>query len=70
LSDKENQDEDEDEEAVDRSNSPALDQEDSQMMVARIGEELKNAVRKFQEVDKWELSFEERSRSSSPLGAR
>ncbi|KAI1743620.1 hypothetical protein F4680DRAFT_351130 [Xylaria scruposa] len=70
LSDKENHDQDEDE-ANDGSNSVAdLDEEDSQMLVERIGEELKTAVRKFQEVDKWELSFEERTRSSSPVDAR
>ncbi|KAI8624392.1 hypothetical protein F5Y19DRAFT_480670 [Xylariaceae sp. FL1651] len=73
-SDKENQDEDEDE---DEEGNDSLDyvsgnpgEEDSQMLAARVGEELKNAVRKFQEVDKWELSFEERTRSSSPLDAR
>ncbi|KAI1426230.1 hypothetical protein F5Y12DRAFT_301312 [Xylaria sp. FL1777] len=69
LSDKENHNEDEDED--DGSNSIAdLGEENSQMMVERLGEELKTAVRKFQEVDKWELSFEERTRSSSPLDAR
>ncbi|KAI1752403.1 hypothetical protein F4782DRAFT_153277 [Xylaria castorea] len=72
LSDKENHDQDEDEdEANDSSNSVAdLGEEDSQILVERIGEELKTAVRKFQEVDQWELSFEERTRSSSPLDAR
>ncbi|TRX94857.1 hypothetical protein FHL15_004318 [Xylaria flabelliformis] len=70
LSDKENHDQDEDE-ANDGSNGVAdLGEEDSQMLVERVGEELKTAVRKFQEVDKWELSFEERTRSSSPLDAR
>ncbi|KAG8420003.1 hypothetical protein J3458_004821 [Metarhizium acridum] len=33
-------------------------------------EELKRASRKFEEVDRWELSFEEVTESSSPLGAR
>ncbi|KAI0426020.1 hypothetical protein F5Y09DRAFT_78419 [Xylaria sp. FL1042] len=76
LSDKENNNEDEDEdedeaEGDDGSNSLAdLGEESSQMLVERMGEELKTAVRKFQEVDKWELSFEERARSSSPLDAR
>ncbi|KAI0481625.1 hypothetical protein F4859DRAFT_427096 [Xylaria cf. heliscus] len=70
LSDKENSDQDEDE-GQDDNNSPAESgEEDSQMLVERLGEELKTAVRKFQEVDKWELSFEERARSSSPLDAR
>ncbi|KAI1149015.1 hypothetical protein F4825DRAFT_72205 [Nemania diffusa] len=70
LSDKENVDEDE-EEANDAGNSVAdLGEEDSQMLVERLGQELKNAVRKFEEVDQWELSFEERTRSSSPVDAR
>ncbi|KAI1345911.1 hypothetical protein F5Y01DRAFT_308678 [Xylaria sp. FL0043] len=70
LSDKENDHEDEDE-GDDGSNSVAdPGEENSQMLVERMGEELKTAVRKFQEVDQWELSFEERTRSSSPLDAR
>ncbi|KAG9229737.1 hypothetical protein BJ875DRAFT_386737 [Amylocarpus encephaloides] len=39
--------------------------EDSQELEARIGKELKKATRKFQEVDKWELDFEEATASSS-----
>ncbi|KAI1110279.1 hypothetical protein F5Y14DRAFT_368849 [Nemania sp. NC0429] len=74
LSDKENQDEDEDEneeEGNDDGNSVVdLGEEDSIALVERMGEELKTAVRKFQEVDKWELSFEENTRSSSPVDAR
>ncbi|KAI3343520.1 hypothetical protein F4824DRAFT_11283 [Ustulina deusta] len=70
LSDKENHDEDEDE-GDDGSNSVAdLGEESSQILVERMGQELKSAVRKFEEVDKWELSFEERTRSSSPQDAR
>ncbi|KAI0816353.1 hypothetical protein GGR55DRAFT_685951 [Xylaria sp. FL0064] len=70
LSDKENNNEDEDE-GDDGSNSVAdPGEENSQMLVERMGEELKTAVRMFQEVDQWELSFEERTRSSSPLDAR
>lgn len=42
------------------------DAETSAMMEARMGEELKNAAKKFKEVDKWELSFEEVTESSSP----
>jgi hypothetical protein len=34
------------------------------------GDELKNAVKKFAEVDKWELEFEECAQSSSPRDAR
>jgi len=40
------------------------DPETSQLMVERMGEELKRAARKFQEVDRWELSFEEVAPSS------
>jgi hypothetical protein len=37
----------------------------------RVGRELKAAARKFQEVDKWELEFEEvTASSSSPKDAR
>ncbi|KAI1413714.1 hypothetical protein F5Y13DRAFT_198519 [Hypoxylon sp. FL1857] len=46
------------------------DKESSQAMVARIGEELKKAARKFQEVDKWQLDYEEMTQSSSPRDAR
>ncbi|KAH6849708.1 hypothetical protein B0I37DRAFT_94618 [Chaetomium sp. MPI-CAGE-AT-0009] len=41
-------------------------EETSQMMEERLGEELKNAAKKFREVDKWELSFEQATQSSSP----
>lgn len=44
--------------------------EDSELLERRIGTELKNARRKFQEVDQWNLCFEEVTRSSSPAGAR
>ncbi|KAK0622861.1 hypothetical protein B0T14DRAFT_154876 [Immersiella caudata] len=44
-----------------------LDAETSQMMEARLGTELKNAAKKFKEVDKWELSFEVVEKSSSPI---
>lgn len=42
------------------------EEETSQMMRERIGEELQKAAAKFKEVDKWELSFEEVAGSSSP----
>jgi hypothetical protein len=35
-----------------------------------VAEELKNAVKKFEEVDRWEMEFEEMTQSSSPSGAR
>ncbi|KAL2259046.1 hypothetical protein VTK26DRAFT_7410 [Humicola hyalothermophila] len=42
------------------------EEETSQMMAERLGEELQKAVKKFKEVDKWELSFEEVVECSSP----
>ncbi|TVY58775.1 hypothetical protein LCER1_G000551 [Lachnellula cervina] len=44
--------------------------ENSQEMEERVGKELKKAARKFQEVDKWELEFEDVTGSSSPKDAR
>ncbi|KAK3391673.1 hypothetical protein B0T20DRAFT_421914 [Sordaria brevicollis] len=41
--------------------------ETTQMMTERLGEELQKAKKKFMEVDKWELSFEEVTRPSSPI---
>ncbi|KAK3357708.1 hypothetical protein B0T25DRAFT_539958 [Lasiosphaeria hispida] len=41
--------------------------ETSEVMLGRMGEELKEAKKKFKEVDRWELSFEEVVESSSPL---
>ncbi|CAP68882.1 uncharacterized protein PODANS_7_8480 [Podospora anserina S mat+] len=37
------------------------------MLKERLGEELQKAVKKFKEVDQWELSFEEVEGSSSPM---
>ncbi|KAL2064147.1 hypothetical protein VTL71DRAFT_4641 [Oculimacula yallundae] len=39
--------------------------ENSQELEERVGKELKRAAKKFQEVDKWELEFEEVTASSS-----
>lgn len=76
FSDKENEVEDsivvngsDDETAADGEEA-ALDAETSQMMLERLGEELKNAAKKFKEVDKWELEFEEVTEPSSPGNAR
>lgn len=45
--------------------------ENSQALEKRVGKELKKAARKFQEVDKWELDFEDcTGGSSSPKDAR
>ncbi|KAG4418836.1 hypothetical protein IFR04_008041 [Cadophora malorum] len=41
------------------------DPENSQELEERVGKELKQAAKKFQEVDKWELEFEEVTASSS-----
>ncbi|KAI0180959.1 hypothetical protein GGR52DRAFT_577642 [Hypoxylon sp. FL1284] len=80
ASDKENQDvtnerdddesgpEEEEEEG--QGGSDSLGDESSQDMLARVGQELKNATRKFQEVDKWQLDYEEMTQSSSPRDAR
>jgi hypothetical protein len=43
------------------------EEETSQMMLERLGEELQKAAKKFKEVDKWELSFEDVAESSSPV---
>lgn len=77
-SDKENQndEDDEGEEDGDDTLEPEgdvdadLDIDDSRALVARVGAELKDAKRKFQEVDKWALEYEEMTQSSSPRGAR
>ncbi|CAL3968703.1 hypothetical protein PZA11_004699 [Diplocarpon coronariae] len=45
--------------------------ENSQELEKRVGKELKQAAKKFQEVDKWELEFEDiTASSSSPRDAR
>ena len=44
--------------------------ENSDELVARVGVELKDASRKFAEVDKWELAYETMTQSSSPHGGR
>ncbi|KAI0002808.1 hypothetical protein F4779DRAFT_602639 [Xylariaceae sp. FL0662B] len=67
-SDEENQGDDSEED--DGSMGPAgaeQSEENSELMVARMGSELKSAKRKFQEVDKWELRYEEMTQSSSPF---
>ena len=40
------------------------------MMLAKMGEELKKAAKKFKEVDRWELMYEEVVESSSPVAER
>ncbi|KAH9898867.1 hypothetical protein F4778DRAFT_173146 [Xylariomycetidae sp. FL2044] len=78
LSDKENQGGEEeqidvdgaeevDDESLGAADHDAEEEENSEDMVARMGDELKKAARKFQEVDKWELEYEEMTQSSSPV---
>lgn len=68
-SDKENQDDDNENDNLDAGADEDAT-ETSEQMVARVGEELKDAARKFAEVDKWELEYEEMTQSSSPRDAR
>ena len=48
----------------------SFDSENTVEMLARMGEELTVAAKKFKEVDKWELAFEEVTEASSPQDAR
>jgi len=68
TSDKENAGEAEEELEEGDSLAPLPDSdigsENSQELEARVGRELKIAARKFQEVDRWELDFEDVSASS------
>ncbi|KAK4106171.1 hypothetical protein N658DRAFT_490777 [Parathielavia hyrcaniae] len=57
---------DEDQDEAEEQGQELPEAETSQMMTERLGEELQKAVKKFREVDKWELSFEEVTESSSP----
>ncbi|KAI0024763.1 hypothetical protein F4780DRAFT_768715 [Xylariomycetidae sp. FL0641] len=73
ASDKENENEAEDAaggEEEEEGQQGEAEPETSQMMVERMGTELKDAARKFQEVDRWELDYEEMTQSSSPPHAR
>ncbi|TAQ87740.1 hypothetical protein B7494_g3934 [Chlorociboria aeruginascens] len=77
TSDKENENTDKEVIDPDDSLAPIRDDEDngspenSQELEKRVGKELKKAARKFEEVDKWELEFEDvTASSSSPKGAR
>lgn len=69
TSDKENQDGDDGDDGANRHEREA-GTENSEEMVSRVGEELKNASRKFAEVDQWSLEYEEMTQSSSPRDAR
>jgi ATP-dependent RNA helicase MRH4, mitochondrial len=71
ASDKENQENDDD---ADDSFAPLRDDNFDTGMTddwgAKMGDELVQAVKKFKEVDKWELEYEEVTADSSPKDAR
>lgn len=72
-SDKENEGEEQEENENDNEDPFREEQtttENSDELLERVGPELKNASRKFKEVDKWELAYEEMTQSSSPGGGR
>jgi len=71
TSDKENEDIDPDDSLGPLPDDDKVGPENSQEMEESVGKELKRAARKFEEVDKWELDFEEvTASSSSPRDAR
>jgi hypothetical protein len=73
MSDKENEEIDPDDSLAPLPDDVEVGEgtENSQELETRVGKELKRAARKFEEVDKWELDFEEvTASSSSPRDAR
>ena len=73
TSDKENEEEvdPDDSLAPVRDEEEIFDPEKSQELEKRVGKELKRAAKKFAEVDKWEMEFEDvTASSSSPKDAR
>ncbi|KAE8447920.1 hypothetical protein EG329_009992 [Mollisiaceae sp. DMI_Dod_QoI] len=72
MSDKENEEEvDPDDSLAPLPDDGHESPENSQELEKRVGKELKQAARKFAEVDKWELEFEDATASSSsPKDAR
>jgi hypothetical protein len=71
TSDKENEEVDPDDSLAPLPDDSNGSPEHSQELEKRVGKELKRAARKFEEVDKWELEFEEcTASSSSPKDAR
>ncbi|KAF7551573.1 hypothetical protein G7Z17_g4912 [Cylindrodendrum hubeiense] len=72
-SDKENEGEDDDENEESRFEplpDDTFDTGDNQSGDTPSADELRQAAKKFVEVDKWELEYEEVTQSSSPQGAR
>ncbi|KAF4637371.1 hypothetical protein G7Y89_g722 [Cudoniella acicularis] len=71
TSDKENEEHDPDDSLAPIQDDGNESPENSQELEKRVGKELKKAARKFQEVDKWELEFEDVTPdTSSPMEAR
>jgi ATP-dependent RNA helicase MRH4, mitochondrial len=72
ASDKENQDDDEEEEEsfIEALPDDMFDEQNTERTRESVGEELANAAKKFKEVDRWELAFEEITEPSSPPNAR
>lgn len=71
ASDKENEEVDPDDSLAPLPDDGNESPENSQELEKRVGTELKQAARKFAEVDKWELEFEDvTASSSSPKDAR
>ena len=71
TSDKENEEIDPDDSLAPLPDDDNASPENSQELEKRVGRELKEAARKFQEVDQWELEFEDiTASSSSPRDAR
>ncbi len=69
TSDKENEEDDEaEDDSVDAhdAHDSTFDSQNTEQIKALLGEELTRARKKFKEVDKWELSFEEVIESSPP----
>jgi ATP-dependent RNA helicase MRH4 len=69
-SDKENEGEGEDNDGEEGADDETFDQTTDSVREVFAAEELQQAAKKFKEVDKWELDFEEVVQSSSPAGAR
>jgi hypothetical protein len=71
TSDKENEEIDPDDSLAPLPDDENTSPENSQELEKRVGRELKEAAKKFQEVDQWELEFEDvTASSSSPRDSR
>lgn len=71
VSDKENEEHDPDDSLGPLPDNEEVDPEDSLQLEKRVGKKLKRVAKKFQEVDNWEMEFEDNTASSSsPTNAR